>query len=255
METVVFLVFSGIVATSWKYCVDGLMIYKGTLASAIADPKLLVSDFYPIELMTIFGSMMRVLFWAPLILLLLEIFRKSQLQEVVGGFTRITRVAVTWVAFIIPLFVAVFIPMAIAIDINKNAALTAMNKQILSEVLQQPVAEIFSSLRVNQTFRVYEDNFSALSIQLATYARYNSSYVDLKILDDSGGVVHSERVETREVKDNAWYPIVFEPQGTSKDKKYSLVITPGSKPGSAITAYSSVEDSIPEVTLQVNRVT
>ncbi len=254
LESVVFLGFIGIVVTSWKYNVDGLMIEKGPLASLIPDPKLLVSDFYPGELMSMFGAMMRVLFWGPPVLLLLEIFRKGRIQEVVGGFTWITRVAATWVAFIVPSFVAVFLPMEIAVDINRNAALTAMNKQILSEVSQQPVAEIFYRVKVDQTFRVYEDNFSALSIQLATYARENSSYVDFEILDESGAQVHSERVEARDVLDNAWYAVIFEPQEGSKDKEYSLVITSGSKPGSAITAYSSVDDSIPEGALQVNGV-
>jgi hypothetical protein len=79
LESVVFLGFIGIVVTSWKYNVDGLMIERGSLAALIPDPKLLVSDFYPGELMTIFGSMMRVLFWAPPILLLVEIFRKARL--------------------------------------------------------------------------------------------------------------------------------------------------------------------------------
>jgi hypothetical protein len=254
LESVVFLGFIGIVVTSWKYNVDGLMIERGPLAALIPDPKLLVSDFYPGELMTIFGSMMRVLFWAPPILLLVEIFRKARVQEVVGGFTWITRVAAIWVAFIVPSFVAVFIPMEIAVDINRNAALTAMNKQVLSDVSQQPVAEIFYEVRVDQTFKVYDDNFSALSIQLATYARENSSYVAFEIFDEGGAVVHSERVEARDVLDNAWYAIVFEPQKSSKNKEYSLVITSGSKPGSAITAYSSVDDSIPEGTLEVNGV-
>jgi hypothetical protein len=144
--------------------------------------------------------------------------------------------------------------MEIAVDINRNAALTAMNKQVLSDVSQQPVAEIFYEVRVDQTFKVYDDNFSARSIQLATYARENSSYVAFEIFDEGGAVVHSERVEARDVLDNAWYAIVFEPQKSSKNKEYSLVITSGSKPGSAITAYSSVDDSIPEGTLEVNGV-
>jgi hypothetical protein len=254
LESILFLGFIGIVVTSWKYNVDGLMIERGALASFFSDPKLLVSDLYPEVLMSTFSSMMRVLFWAPPILLLIEIFRRPRLQERVGGFTWFARVASTWVAFIIPSFVAVYIPMDVAVGINRNAALTAMNKQVLSDMSQTPVAEIVKGVRVTQTFEVYEDNFSALSLQLATYARENSSFVEFSIFDQSGTLIHSEKIEARSVLDNSWFAIIFEPQADSRNKEYSLVITSGSEAGSAITAYSSLEDSIPEGSLDVSGV-
>jgi hypothetical protein len=54
--------------------------------------------------------------------------------------------------------------------------------------------------------------------------------------------------------DNTWFALVFEPQQDSKDREYSLIITSGSSPGSGITAYSSVDDSILEGSLEVNGV-
>ena len=109
-ESVAFVAFIGISVTQWKYNVDGFMIEKGALASAFPDPKVLVSDFYPLELMSTFRTVLSAFFLAPAFLMLFQIFRESKLQETVGGATWVTRVSVLWLAFIGPALWAVFIP-------------------------------------------------------------------------------------------------------------------------------------------------
>jgi hypothetical protein len=244
-ESLAFVAFVGIAVTEHKYNVDGLMIEKSSLASLFPSPKLLVSDFYPDELMTTFRAIMRVFFWSPPFLLLIEMFRKPKAQERLGGLSWASRVAVTWLAFIGPAFVAIYLPLDAAVAINRNAAVSEMRSEILSNSYQTVVGEISKGVKVTQSFVVSENNFSGVRLILATYARENSSFVNFNITDGAGKVVHSEGIAAAKIEDNLPFALAFDPQAYSAGKEYTVTITSSGGPGSSITAYASAEDSIP----------
>lgn len=253
-ESVAFVAFMGLVVSYWKYNVDGLMIERGALANLFPDPKLLVSDFVPGWITSTFQTILRAFFLSPPVILLIQIFRKKEDQERVGEFTWFSRVAVLWIGFIIPAFVAVYIPMDLAVKINRNAALTVMQKEVLSDISQIPVAEISKEVKVTQSFMASADNLSGISMQLATYGRINSSFVLFEIRDESRATIYSEKVEANTILDNAWFAMTFQPVRNSSGKIYEVSISSGSQPGLAITAYSSIEDTIPEGELKVNSI-
>ena len=251
-ESVAFVAFMGLVVSYWKYNVDGWMIERGALADLFPNPKLLVSDFVPGWITSTFQTILRAFFLSPPIILLIQIFRKETDQEKVGEFTWLSRVSISWIAFIIPAFLAVYIPMDLAVKINRNAALTVMQKEVLSDISQIPVAEISKEVNVTQTFVASADNLSAISMQLATYGRINSSFVLFEVRGESGALVHSEKVEANSILDNSWFAITFEPVSNSSGKTFEVSISSGSPSGLAITAYSSIEDTIPDGDLKVN---
>lgn len=251
-ESVAFVAFIAISVTQWKYNVDGLMIENGALASEFPSPKVLVSDFYPIEWMSTFRTMLTVFFWAPTFLLLIQIFRDSKVQERVGGATWFTRVGISWIAFIGPAIWAVFIPMDMAVNINRNAAVSEMQAVTLSSFSQIPIGEIVSGVEVTQTFVTTKDFFSGIGLNLATYNRENNSKVLFEILNRGGVVVHSETVEAKTLKDNLPFAIAFEPQPRSGGMTYTLRISSDGQPGSSITAWSSQENSIKNGLLKIS---
>jgi len=251
-ESVAFFAFVGFVVSYWKYNVDGLMIERGALANLFPNPKLLISDFVPGEIISTILAILGTFFLAPPILLLIQIFRNNISQERVGEFSWFSRVAISWIAFIIPAFVAVYIPMDLAVKINRNAALTVMQKEVLSDISQIPVAEISKEVKVTQSFMASADNLSGIGMQLATYGRINSSFVLFEIRDQSRAIIHSEKVEANTIQDNAWFAMTFQPVSNSSGKTYEVSISSGSQPGLAITAYSSIEDTIPSGDLKVN---
>ena len=250
-ESVAFVAFMGLVVSYWKYNVDGWMIERGALADLFPNPKLLVSDFVPGWITSTFQTILRAFFLSPPIILLIQIFRKETDQEKVGEFTWLSRVSISWIAFIIPAFLAVYIPMDLAVKINRNAALTVMQKEVLSDISQIPVAEISKEVNVTQTFVASADNLSAISMQLATYGRINSSFVLFEVRGESGALVHIEKVEANSFLDNSWFAITFEPVSNSSGKTFEISISSGSPSGLAITAYSSIEDTIPNGDLKV----
>jgi hypothetical protein len=112
-------------------------------------------------------------------------------------------------------------------------------------------AELTDQMEYGQTFLVTQDGLNRIDLYTATYARKNSRPVIFQIYS-SVPVTESDRDKTSLVKivlssdmiSNSGPTIInFAPlYGIANKKLYFSILSPGSKPGDAITVYRSEKD-------------
>jgi hypothetical protein len=242
----------GVVVTTWKYNVDGLMIEGGALAGFFPSPVLLTSDFYPSATIATLLLLLKIFFVSPALVLIIQIFIRPKVERSVHGMFWFFRVLVIWLAFIVPSLLAIYLPLNIATDFSRYAGLNMMQSQLLSDRSQIVIEDITKTTQVTQSFVSGSNNLSALSLQVATHGRQSSSVLKFTVTDQAGQVIHTEDVEAVFLEDNSWFALRFDPQPSSAGKTYNLSISSDGLPGDSITAYMSVEDSILDGVLEVN---
>ena len=106
--------------------------------------------------------------------------------------------------------------------------------------MEVPVGEIIGGKMVMQTFKPKSNGLSAVSVQLATYARTNHGEIKLRLEDVDSQKLAEKIVNAKKIKDNTYYIFPFDPILDSKGKTYRLIIqAEKSSPGNAITAWAS----------------
>jgi hypothetical protein len=121
------------------------------------------------------------------------------------------------------------------------------------EPAKSPIGELSGSTVVEQSFIPPADGLTALKIELATYARTNSGSLTIEVLNEHRKTIFHKVVLQKTILDNAYYPIDFETQKTSKGKEYFLrLIANGSPVGKSITAWSSNSTVMKGFHLKIN---
>ncbi len=103
-----------------------------------------------------------------------------------------------------------------------------------------PIGELTRDIELRQPFTAETDEIIAVSVLLSTYARENSSHLDISIEDSAGAVLVQTEVLSSEIADNAVRRIDFPaPVRIMSGAQYNLILTsPDSVSGNAISAWS-----------------
>lgn len=121
----------------------------------------------------------------------------------------------------------------------------------------EPVGELVQGMNVRQPFIAQADELSAVSMLLSTYARENTSHLEVSIEDVQGEILAEAVVPAADIEDNIVRTISFvEPALLRKGAEYALVLTsPDGQPGNAITPWmgSTMMAGRGEVALELPR--
>jgi hypothetical protein len=116
-----------------------------------------------------------------------------------------------------------------------------------------PLPEITSGTQVSQTFFVNQDGISSVAIQVGTYMRKNDVRLVLRITDQAGKVLRSKTFSLLKHSDNSFLKFAFDPILNSKGKTMIISVkSPDSKPGNAVTLWTTGSDVYALGKLRVN---
>ena len=116
----------------------------------------------------------------------------------------------------------------------------------------KPAGFINKNIFIKQSFIANENKLSAISVQLATYARINKCNVTLELCDLDGNVITFKKINGSEIIDNAFYNFEFEPISDSKGKTFFLKIKSDGTEENSITAWMSSIDVYSEGKFYIN---
>ncbi|MCZ6689425.1 MAG: YfhO family protein [Planctomycetota bacterium] len=120
-----------------------------------------------------------------------------------------------------------------------------------SEVLPGniPRGEILPGQAPGQTFLCSENNLSAVSVFLATYARENRGILEFRLHEESPGQepLRTVRVRMEEIENNAYFWFPFDPIPESKGNRYAFTLaSPDASSGNAVTVWMHPEGRYPD---------
>ena len=110
---------------------------------------------------------------------------------------------------------------------------------------EMPVGELYGEIKVGQSFVAAHNNLSAVEVLLATYNRKNTGKFIFHLKDGSKSKedIYSFVGDLSKVKDNEFFRFSFPKIEKAKGRKYYFYIeSPQSRPGNAITIWSSLKD-------------
>jgi len=238
------LAFIWICVNVWPHNVDVGMINRGVLKEFIPPQPLIISDFMRPSMLPIFNRIFYVYLFFPILIIFAEaILKKYEKWKEVSGQIAFIRFFWGTLFFLIPALVCTFIPFSSALKINPNAFVNTYKVAVLSVMGEVPVGEIVGEKTVVQTFKPKLNGLSAISVQLATYARENNGEVRMRLEDADGQKLAEQIVDARMVLDNVYHDFLFDPIWNSEGKTYRFIIQADkSYPGNAITAWASKTD-------------
>jgi hypothetical protein len=158
--------------------------------------------------------------------------------------------------FLVPTLLSALLPYSIASKINPDAYIRYLKVGTDLESGQlDAVGEIVPGFIVIQSLKAEHDKLHVIGILLATYARRNTSFVKISLLNDRDQEIASQLVNTKKLEDNSFYNFSFPTVEDSADKTYKIEITSvDGRSGNAITAWMSKTNMYPEGALTVNNV-
>lgn len=118
-----------------------------------------------------------------------------------------------------------------------------------------PVGEIVSEVLVSQSFNSDEENLLGFSLQLATYARENTSTLIIKLIDaTTNKTIETWNLKGIDIQDNTYKDLIFSnPLNNVKDHTFIIQISSiDATYGNAITIWSSSEDYYTNGSLFIN---
>jgi len=111
--------------------------------------------------------------------------------------------------------------------------------QIVENQLKVPVGEITNKLIISQDFIGSRRNLSGLDLFFSTFNRKNDSAVTVQIVCNNK-VLRAKTIDTKNLKDNSFYHLDFDPIFDSNDKALTLKIISGeSKAENAVTLWKN----------------
>ena len=106
------------------------------------------------------------------------------------------------------------------------------------------IGEITSDTVIKQTFLSNDNNLCAITIMFATFARTNTSSVNLRLYDENDILINEEIIKNETMKDNSYLLYEFAKIEDSRKKKYTLVISSNDAgPGNAVTVWCTDKGS------------
>jgi len=116
-----------------------------------------------------------------------------------------------------------------------------------------PLPEITTGTQVSQTFFVNQDGISSVAVQVGTYMRKNDVRLVLSVTDQAGKVLRSKTFSLLDHADNSFLKFDFEPIINSRGKTMIISVeSPDSKPGNAVTLWTTGSDVYAQGKLSVN---
>lgn len=235
------LAFIWMCVNIWPHNVDVGMINRGVLREFMPLPPLIVSDFMRLSMFPTFSLIFYLYLFSPILILIVEnVSRQYGRRQEIGGRLVFIRFIAGISIFLIPALACTFIPFSLALKINPDIIVNTYKMSALSEMGEVPVGEIIGGKMVVQTFKPKLNGLTAISVQLATYARENHGEVRLRLEDNEGQNLAEKIVDASEILDNRYFIFAFDPILDSEGKAYRLTIqSDKSYPGNAITAWAS----------------
>lgn len=106
--------------------------------------------------------------------------------------------------------------------------------------------EIHGSMTIGQTFTAPYDGLYRIDVLMATYGRENTEDVIFHLLRsnrESEGDLVQISINGREIEDNQFHSLTFNPIGDSEGKSYYYYFdSPESVPGDAVTVWGTTKD-------------
>jgi hypothetical protein len=113
--------------------------------------------------------------------------------------------------------------------------------------------EITSDTQVSQTFFANHDGLSSVAVLVGTYMRKNDVRLALTLTDQAGNVLRSKTFSLLNHADNSYLKFSFDPVLNSKGKTMIISVkSPDSKPGNAVTLWSTGSDVYTQGKLRIN---
>ena len=110
-------------------------------------------------------------------------------------------------------------------------------------VFDKTVGNILLNKSIEQTFTSKYNGLQGVSVLFSTYAIINKSSLSVTLLDDHGNVAVNQTLDCSKLTDNTSYTIPFSPIKSSKDRAYTLKITPLSViAGNSVSVYTGPAD-------------
>lgn len=104
------------------------------------------------------------------------------------------------------------------------------------------VGELTEGRVFEQAFTSQSHKLNRIDLYMATYARVNTGFITLDIIDEQGNLRGSSTLNLAELNDNSWTTFKFNNVSLIKGDKYKLKLTAkNSTPGNAITWYAYTE--------------
>lgn len=147
-----------------------------------------------------------------------------------------------------------------------NSKRTQLLKTLHNDGLYQPIdakqldtgahiGEITAGSKIVQTFTPSKPGVHRIDLMLATFARKNHGKIIFHLKENlTGDDVYYKTEDISKIKDNSWYTIYFPQFNDSMigERIYLVIEAPESKPGDAITIYSSKNDTYKMGELYIN---
>lgn len=239
IETLGAISYFWVVASGWPGHVDNFMIKYGLLGGFFKHVWLRITDILPYGFNGFFTKLFYLYLFSPVFLLLLD---RKQI-EVSNNFPKKLfkmRFVVGIGFFLIPALFCSVVPLSVASMINQNAiSLGTIAGTYTPSDSNVPAKEIYGDKCLEQRFKAEHEGLTAISILLATFARKNTSTIELSMLDDQNQVLHKESTPASRIRDNDFQYYSFPPMANSKDKPLLIrICSPDGGPGNAITAWT-----------------
>ncbi|MFA4956993.1 MAG: hypothetical protein WC556_08500 [Candidatus Methanoperedens sp.] len=115
------------------------------------------------------------------------------------------------------------------------------------------ISEIVAGEQVVQTFTP-KHRINRIDLMLATFVRSNHGKIIFHIKDNLNKEIYTKTEEISKINDSSWYSIRFQPLNDTLIGKtiYLVIEAPESKPGDAVTIYSSKNDTYKMGGLYIN---
>ncbi len=260
----------GMLAFIW--CVEstfpgiGLAMMTTSLIRLIGGFFHRVSLFYqlpllPIQLFPFFKIVFELYLFSPLLIMAYEKYFPHSADSNMGEPPRrnyyfMARFLVGLAIFLIPVFFCVFASPSLAEKIDANDARIRYLERgtIIQSGHATSVGEILRGTVVAQTFKAEHDQLSAVSILFATSTPQKSTEIKITLVDDQDREIASTTVNAKELRNGAYYNFSFSPIADSAGQTYKIQLTSSDgMPGSAATAWASLDNVYPDGVLTINQ--
>jgi hypothetical protein len=106
------------------------------------------------------------------------------------------------------------------------------------------IGELTKNIVIKQTFLSNDNNLCSIQIMFATFARANSSTINLQLYDETGALINEQTIQSSAMLDNSYLLYKFPDINDSLGQYYFLVISSNEAvSGNAVTILCTNEDS------------
>lgn len=122
---------------------------------------------------------------------------------------------------------------------------------------EMPIGEIVNNVIVTQSFVAEESQLYGISLQLATYARENTSKQKISLINkNTNKVIETWQVNGKNIQDNMYHDFILKSplENIKGNSFYIKIVSDDAFNGNAITIWSSNNDSYSDGSLYINGV-